>query len=215
MRTHNAGCEIEGTGDRGRGTGGIQEQSQGRRRFGIVCVLSIAFCMTTERPASATVYVPVDFTTVVHESGAIVHGRVIDVRAGLTGPQRAIESLVTVQVIEPLKGAPAAGEAINFRVPNGKLGRYRRVVVGVPEFAPGDEVVVFLRTQAPAIPTLYGLSQGVYRVKRDAVARAVVLPAPITAPGVGAERVVRGDPVRQPMPVEAFARKVQAILESR
>ena len=80
---------------------------------------------------------------------------------------------------------------------------------------PGDEVVVFLQGQPPAIPALFGLSQGVYRVRRDSAARAVVVPAPVAARGAGAERVVRGDPVRRPMPVEAFAREVRAILEVR
>ena len=202
MTTHKAGCSIQG-------------QHKQWKRFGIVCTLSVVVCMTTVRPASATVYVPVDFTTVVKDSGAIVHGRVVDVTARLTGPQRTIESLVTVQVIESLKGSPSTDGTVAFRLPSGQVGRYRRVVVGAPEFARGDEVVIFLRMQAPAIPTLYGLSQGVYRVKRDAAARAVVLPAPITASGGGAERVVRGDPVRQPMPVDAFVSEVRSILAGR
>jgi hypothetical protein len=33
------------------------------------------------------------------------------------------------------------------------------------------------------------------------------------ARGIGAERVVRGDPVRAPMPVDQFAREVRAVLE--
>ena len=194
---------------------GMLRQHAGRKRLGIVCMLSVGLWMTTVRPASATVYVPVDFTTVVNEAGAIVHGRVVDVSARLTGPQRTIESLVSVQVIEPLKGSPAAGRTVTFLVPNGQVGRYRRVMIGAPEFARGDEVVVFLKLQGPAIPTLYGLSQGVYRVKRDAVARAMVLPAPVTPQGGGAERVVRGDPVRQPVPVDSFVREVQSILAGR
>jgi hypothetical protein len=184
------------------------------RRLGLVFVLPIAFCMTA-RSASATVLLPADFTTVVAESVTIVHGRVVDVSSGLTGPRRTIESLVTVQVIESLKGASTADTTVTFRVPNGRVGRYRRVLMGAPEFARGDEVVVFLQGRAPAVPTLYGLSQGVYRVVRDARAAPVVIPAPISAQGTGAERIVRGDPVRRPMPIDAFVRHVHTILESR
>jgi hypothetical protein len=202
MTMNTAGCSMH-------------KQHARRNRLGIVSTLSVLLCMTTVPPAAATVYVPVDFTTVVNDAGAIVHGRVLDVNARLAGPQRTIESLVTVQVIEPLKGSSSAGGTIAFVVPNGQVGRYRRVMIGAPEFARGDEVVVFLKTQAPAIPTLYGLSQGVYRVKRDAASRPVVLPAPIVARGGGTERVVRGDPVRQPMPVDAFVRQVQSILAGR
>jgi hypothetical protein len=43
----------------------------------------------------------------------------------------------------------------------------------------------------------------------------VVAPAPLTAPAAGAERVVRGDPARQPLALEAFAREVRARLEPR
>jgi len=184
-------------------------------RVTIVCILHLAFCIALAAPASATVLLPADFTTVVAGAGVIVHGRVARVSSGLTGPQRTIESLVTVHVLESLKGSTTAGAAVTFRVPNGQVGRYRRVVVGAPEFAEGDEVVVFLRGQPPAIPSLFGLSQGVYRVTRDAAARAIIMPAPVTARGPGAERVVRGDPVRRPMPVDAFVREVRAILEVR
>jgi hypothetical protein len=184
------------------------------RRLGLVLLLPIA-CGMTARSASATVLLPADFTTVVAESVTIVHGRVVDVSSGLIGPRRTIESLVTVQVIESLKGASTADTTVTFRIPNGQVGRYRRVLIGAPEFARGEEVVVFLQGQTPAIPTLYGLSQGVYRVVRDARAAPVVIPAPVSAQGTGVERVVRGDPVRRPMPIDAFVRRVHTILESR
>ena len=43
----------------------------------------------------------------------------------------------------------------------------------------------------------------------------VVIPTPVSAQGSGTERVVRGDPVRRPMPVAAFVRQVHMVLESR
>jgi hypothetical protein len=140
----------------------------------------------------------------------IVHGRVVEVRSTLGGPRRVIESFVTLAVIESLKGA--AGATVTFRVPNGQVGRYRRVVIGAPEFVQGDEVVVFLRGRPPGVPSPFGLSQGVYRIVRDGDARAFVTP-PAVSRGIAAERVVRGDPVRRPMPVAAFAREVLGVLE--
>lgn len=161
--------------------------------------------------AFATVLLPADFTTVVTGSPIIVHGRVVDVRSFISGPRRTIESVVTLSVIETLKGTPT--RTVLFRVPNGQIGRYRRVVVGAPEFEDGDEVVVFLQAHAPAIPTLFGLSQGVYRVVRDVNAQAVVTPPAVMARGVAAERVVRGDPVRRPMPIAQFVREVRGAME--
>src|SRR5688500_2127807 len=161
------------------------------------CALSVvrwALCLDVP---SATVLLPAEFSDVVSQSTMAVHGTVVDVQSGLTGPRRTIESIVTVSVITALKGRP--GARVAFRVPNGQVGRYRRVLVGAPEFEAGDEVVVFLQGRAPAMPSLFGLSQGVYRVTRDPAARALVTPPPVLARGVAAERVVRGDPVRTPM----------------
>jgi hypothetical protein len=94
-----------------------------------------------------------------------------------------------------------------FRVPGGRVGRYRRVMVGAPQFQPGDEVILFLKGRAPAIAMPYGLSQGVYRVaQRDGT--SVVTPAVPVAAG----RVVRGDPSRRPLDTESFARQVQLAL---
>lgn len=146
-------------------------------------------------PVFATVVLPADFETVVTESGIIVHGRVVDVRSAVIAPPGGIETFVTVAVVDALKGNP--GSSVTFRVPNGQVGRYRRVVVGAPEFAEGDEVVVFLRGQAPAMPALFGLTQGVYRVARPAGVPAVVTRA------------------RPPVPLDAFTRQIDGILEGR
>ncbi|MNC86826.1 hypothetical protein D3C83_25090 [compost metagenome] len=95
-----------------------------------------------------------------------------------------------------------------FRVPGGQIGRYRRVMVGAPEFRAGDEVVMFLDGRPPVVPTPFGLSQGVYRVRRSG-GSAVVTPAPV----LGGGRIVRGDPARRPLSVDAFARQVRAVAQ--
>jgi len=177
----------------------------------IVGIAHFVLGVAAPPPAAATVILPADFPTVVGEAHVIVHGRVIEVRSALMGPQRTIESFITVDVIDALKGSP--GPTVTFRVPNGQVGRYRRILVGAPEFEEGDEVVLFLRGRAPAMPTLFGLSQGVYRVSHDAASRPLVMPPPGAAGGAGAGRVVRGDPARRPMPLDAFAREVRAVLE--
>ena len=127
-------------------------------------VLVIAAVVTASLPgvAQATVHLPVEFGEMVRDSQLVVHGRVIDVRSQQTADRRSIETVVTMSVTEALKGRP--GGDVTFRMPGGEVGRYRRVIVGVPRFAPGDEVVVFLRGGAPALPTVFGLDQGLFRV---------------------------------------------------
>ena len=113
--------------------------------------------------------------------------------------------MITLSVADTMKGT--AGAQTVFRVPGGRVGRYRRVMLGAPEFTTGDEVILFLKGRAPAIALPYGLSQGVYRIARRADG-AVVTPAV----AAGAGRVVRGDPSRRPLDPEAFARQVQLAL---
>lgn len=152
----------------------------------------------------ATVIVPAEFTEMVAGSQTIVHGVVTGVEARLVGSRRTIESVVTVDVIDSLKGDRVG--TTSFRIPGGQVGRYRRVMVGAPQFAEGEEVVLFLSGRAPAMPMPFGLSQGVYRVTRT-TGPAVVTPLVVEG------RVVRGDPARRPIAIDAFAAAVRAIVE--
>lgn len=175
--------------------------------------MAIAAAFLLPALAHATVELPVEFGEMVQGSQLVIHGRVVDVRSQQTGDRRSIETLVTVAVTDALKGRP--GDTVSFRLPGGEVGRYRRVIVGVPRLASGDDVIVFLRGSAPQLPTIFGLSQGLYRVMRTADGRALVAPPALMAPAAGVERIVRGDPARQPLALEAFAREVRARAEVR
>ena len=171
------------------------------------CLLCVALAAAALAPSGfATVVLPADFPAMVAESQTIVHGIVTGVRSQMPGGRRFIESIVTVQVVTPLKGEERS--AVVFRVPSGQIGRYRRVTVGAPELSPGDEVVLFLKGRAPGVPMPYGLTQGVYRVARQPGRGAVVMPLIAGDPG----RVVRGDPARRPLSIEAFAGHVRALV---
>jgi hypothetical protein len=177
-----------------------------KRWSGILIVATIGALGTVS--LSAMVVVPAEFSEMVTASELVVHGRVVSLRAQLVGDRRTIETVVTLSVLDPIKGEP--GQTVYFRVPGGQIGRYRRFMVGAPEFTAGDEVVLFLKGRAPAVPFPFGLSQGVYRVVRDADGRTLVTPPIISeAPG----RVVRGDPSRRPVELDVFTRNVRAIAE--
>src|SRR5262245_44442758 len=108
----------------------------------------------------ATTLAPADFEQMVASSQTIVRGRVERVQAVLGGSRRTIETVVTLAVLDELKGD--TGGAVVFRVPGGQIGQYRRVMIGAPELVEGDEVVVFLKGRAPVVPMPFGLNQGVY-----------------------------------------------------
>jgi hypothetical protein len=172
-------------------------------------VTSVAVCLMTTA-ATAMVVVPAEFSEMVTASDLVVHGRVVAIRPQIVGDRRTIETVITVAVVDALKGQP--GETVYFRVPGGQVGRYRRVMVGAPEFAEGEEVVIFLKGRAPGVPFPFGLTQGVYRVVHGAGGSTLVTPPTVSeAPG----RVVRGDPSRRPIELSIFARNVRAIVERR
>src|SRR6185503_2571211 len=155
----------------------------------LACLIVVCACAGS---LSATTLVPADFAQMARESELIVRGTVVQVDAQRTGGRQTIESLITLRVSDTIKGT--AVEETVFRVPGGKVGPYRRVMVGAPQFVAGDEVILFLKGRAPAMAMPYGLSQGVYRISRTRGA-AVVTPAVVSGTG----RVVRGDPARRPL----------------
>jgi len=159
--------------------------------------------------AGATVLVPVDLGTLAREARAIVRGRVVAVTPRPTEDRRGIETLVTVEVEASLKGA--LGQTVTFHVPGGRLGRYRSLVIGAPEFSPDEQVVVFLGYQGPSLPHVLGLSQGVYRVAL-AGGQWVVTPPAIVDAGQP-QRLVRGDPGRRPWTLGVFEREVRALVD--
>jgi hypothetical protein len=160
--------------------------------------------------AGAAVLVPADLTELSREAGAIVRGRVAAVEGRWTPDRRGVETLVTLEAEAYLKGA--LGETVTFTVPGGRLGRFRNLVVGAPELAVDQRIIVFLGHRGPGIPFVLGLSQGVYRLVRTGDSWFVAPTAPTTA-GPLPQKVVRGDPARRPLALPAFERQVRLIVE--
>jgi hypothetical protein len=159
----------------------------------------------------ATVLVPAEFREIVAGSQIIVYGRIADVRPEWSDDRRRIDTVVSVQAGSYLKGGPAS--VVTFRVPGGTIGRYKNVMVGAPEFQPGEEAVLFLRADGPTMAYVFGLSQGVFRVRVDARSgRRLVVPPVLMARGDAPQTVRRGTTERKPLPLDAFAATVRAAM---
>jgi hypothetical protein len=165
---------------------------------GLLLVLSSTLHAVTVLPAT--------LEELVQESAAVVHGRVTGVDAHWTADRRTIESIVTLEVTDTLKGTATA--TASFVVPGGAAGGRILVMPGAPVFREGDDVIVFLRGRAPALPQPVGLSLGVFRVAVDARGVAQVVPSPTsTAAARGA--VVRGTTSRTVRSLDAFRAEVR------
>ena len=168
----------------------------------LLCVLSL--------PARATVLIPADLGELSRDALAIAHGRVAALDAQWTEDRGTIETIVTLEVDSYLKGS--LGSTLRVRVPGGELGRFRSVVVGAPEFAVDERVVVFLGARGPSVPHVLGMNQGVFRVSRAADHSGWIVTSPVMLPATGgAVRVVRGDPSRRALALGDFEQTVRAL----
>ncbi len=170
----------------------------------ICCVFLIA-----PHALRATVLLPAEFREIVNGADIIAYGRVVETAVEQSDDRKQVDTLVTFQVGTYLKGGP--GDSIVFKVPGGTIGRYRNVLVGAPQFAAGDEAVLFLNSRGREVPSIFGLNQGVFRVALDQTRRRMVTP-PLLARGSVPETVVRGAAGRRPLPLEAFGAEVRAVL---
>ena len=162
-------------------------------------------------PARATVLIPADLGELSRDALAIARGRVAALDAQWTQDRGTIETIVTLEVDSYLKGS--LGSMLRFRVPGGELGRFRSVVVGAPEFAVDERVVVFLGARGPSVPHLLGMNQGVFRVSRAADHSGWIVTSPVMLPATGgAVRVVRGDPSRRALALGDFEQTVRALV---
>jgi hypothetical protein len=72
---------------------------------------------------------------------------------------------------------------------------------------------VFLTVRDGALPVVFGLNQGVFRVRVDGrTLRRMVTPPALMARGDAAELVVRGAADRRALPLEAFGVQVQTVI---
>jgi len=177
-------------------------------------VLSVLAVLIVAPVLRATVLLPAEFREIVSGSQVIVYGRVTDARAEWVDNRRRIDTVVTVQAGTYLKGGP--GDTVTFRVPGGEIGVYRNVMVGAPEFKPGDEAVFFLVARGPEVPHIFGLSQGLFRVRLEGrSARRIVVPPALMAKSDSPEVVTRGAADRQSRPLDVFAAQVRAVLAEK
>jgi hypothetical protein len=169
-----------------------------------------SFLVALTLPARATVLIPADLGELSRDAVAIARGRVAALDAQWTEDRGTIETIVTLDVESYLKGS--LGSTLRFRVPGGELGRFRSVVVGAPEFAVDQRVVVFLGARGPSVPYVLGLNQGVFRVARAADNSGWFVTSPVMLPpAAGAVRVVRGDPSRRALALGDFEQTVRGL----
>jgi hypothetical protein len=168
------------------------------KRF-LALMTIMAAVVTT--PVGAIVVVPITFEQLVDEAAAVVYARVADVRGQWTFDRQSIDSIVTLEALQYVKGD--LGSTVAMRLPGGEAGGRIQVIPGAPTLREGELVVLFLKARGPALLTPLGLGQGIFRVARDArTGTLLVTPPPLKESQVG--RIIRGAAERRALSVDAF-----------
>ena len=86
----------------------------------LILAMLVGASLVVARSAPAMVYVPVDLPTLVADARAVVVGRVVVVAPRWTEGRRSVETLVTIEAAEYLKGG--FGREVTVAVPGGRMG---------------------------------------------------------------------------------------------
>ena len=100
-------------------------------------------------------------------------GRVTGTRAEWNTARTQIYTHVTFEVERFIKGGAGERQVI-VRLWGGRVGGFTSVVPGTPQFASGEEVLLFCSGSRARIPTVLGLSLGKFSIKRDSTGEAVL-----------------------------------------
>src|SRR5438477_2583083 len=116
---------------------------------------------------SATIVVPPTFEQLVNQAELIFQGTVTDVRSVWDGEgaQRHIDTYITFQVLENVKGD--AGDSYTIRILGGTVGDETMEVTDTPKFKAGDREILFVEHNNDQFVPLVGINNGRFHVQRD------------------------------------------------
>ena len=122
--------------------------------------LTAAALLVAAAVASAMV-VPLQLSVMVAQSDLIVHGRVVGLQSSWTQEGSAMQTDVTLQVLDVVASEEDVQEDVTFRIDGGRIGEQEVRTSVDPVFDKGDEGIFFLQFAADMQhPTLVGHSQG-------------------------------------------------------
>lgn len=131
----------------------------------------VALLLFAPSAARASVIVAKGFADLAAEADLVFVGTVERCESRWADPgKNGIETLVTFSNIEPIKGP--VENRLTLRFGGGEVDGIREEIAGVPRFAPGEQVVLFVRQERSLSPVV-GFSQGCFRVVEDEQGRAV------------------------------------------
>ncbi|MGO9094595.1 MAG: hypothetical protein ACLQGV_05175 [Bryobacteraceae bacterium] len=134
---------------------------------GIVRIAVLALSLAILLPAATLQRLSLD--DLAQKSTAIVRVRALDSYAAQSNS--IIYTHYRLQVVEWWKGS--GGEAAEVVTPGGVVGASKQVFSGAPQLVMGGDYVLFLWKGPSGLTHIVGLSQGLFKVGRDANGQVV------------------------------------------
>ncbi len=169
------------------------------------------FLLLAASSAHATIVLPMDVEALTRRSDLVVRGRALSVQPAWSSDGRRIQTTVRVEVASSLKGQ--APKVVEIVTPGGVVGEIGQQVSGAPQFAPGEQVIVFLE-KVPQVARFQvaGMAQGKFELTADAKGQPIVTQSLAGLAVLGPDGKVREAQPIAPTPEADFVARVQRAL---
>jgi hypothetical protein len=172
-------------------------------------VAILGFVALAAGPSQATTLARMSLEQLAAAADAVVKGRCLGNQTRSEAGE--VWTFSSFEVEEAMKGI--VPRLITVRLLGGHLGRWSVRVEGVPEFQPGEEVILFLQRTRAGEFAVTSWMQGTFRVQRDAQSGASSVTQDSSSLAVfdPATRSFRREGVRR-APLGEFRKRLDAIL---
>jgi hypothetical protein len=128
-------------------------------------ILLFLLCIGVRTGFATTVIIPSD-DEMVRESRSIIRGKVVSIGTSFDPEQRMVFTYVTLRVKEVLKGSITSHEIV-LKEPGGEATGYGTLIFGTPQFALGENVLVYLDTWPDGSLRVHQMFLGKFSIVAD------------------------------------------------
>ena len=165
-------------------------------------------------PAEATVVRALSLYEKAQVAPLIVRARVERVEPVLATDAGSVQTLVTIHVLEVLKGNAKNGDRLLLRHSGGTVGDFTHHVPGQSVYEAGEEAILFLEPWGPYLVEI-GIGIGKYPIEVQRGLQVVT-----HDPKVALARIVPGEPMQiedsvpmEPEPIDRFTKRLRSYVK--
>lgn len=173
----------------------------------VLTVAFTSFAAISANRADATVVRALTLEEKCRVAPLIVYGAVERIESEWEVPEASARTLITVRVIQTLKGDAKAETRLIVYQGGGQIGGFKQVAPGMSKYEPGEEVVLFLEPTGPYLVEI-GIGIGKYAIENNWVTHA---------PNVAGARIEKGkrmeiQPIEpmKPMQLDLFLKRIRS-----